>query len=182
MRPNRPSPPPPVWHRWAERDRNWSLLLYKASARPLLVRALVALSWLSNGKIWYAIMLALPWLAGSNGTACALRMFLLGAVSLLIYTILKRHFARPRPFIGCPGVRACTPALDEFSFPSGHVLHAVGFSTLLVAYFPPLGWLLWPFTLLVALSRVVLGLHYPSDVAVGALIGWLMAQTILMLF
>ncbi len=34
-----------------------------------------------------------------------------------------------------------------------------------------LGWVVWPFTLLVASSRVVLGLHYPSDVVMGALIG-----------
>ena len=182
MRPNRPGPPPPAWHRWAERDRHWSLVLYQASARPLLTRFLLAVSWLSNGKLWYGIIVALPWLAPVQGTACALRMVLLGAVNLLIYKIVKRHFARPRPFVGCPGVRACAKALDEFSFPSGHVLHAVGFSILLVAYFPPLAWVVWPFTLLVALSRVVLGLHYPSDVAVGALLGWLIVETILLLF
>lgn len=182
MRPNRPGPPPPAWHRWAERDRNWSLLFYRASARPLLTRLLVAVSWLSNGKLWYAAIFALPWLAGARGTACMLRMLVLGCVNLLIYTILKRHFARPRPYVGCPEVQACARALDEFSFPSGHVLHAVGFSTLLVAYFPALAWVVWPFTLLVALSRVVLGLHYPSDVAVGALLGWLIAQAVLMLF
>lgn len=181
MRPDRHGPPP-AWHRWAERDRSWSLFLYRASAHPLLVRLLVAISWLSNGKLWYGVMLALPWVAGPVGTACALRMVLLGAVNLLIYTVMKRHFARPRPFIDCPGMRACARTLDEFSFPSGHVLHAVGFSTLLVAYFPVLGWIVWPFTAMVALSRLVLGLHYPSDVAVGALLGWLMAHTILLLF
>lgn len=182
MRQNREGPRLPPWHRWAERDRNWSLALYRASALPLLVRLLVAVSWLSNGKLWYLLILALPWLDPAQGTACALRMVLLGAVNLLIYTILKRHFARPRPFVGCPGVEACARVLDEFSFPSGHMLHAIGFSTLLVAYFPQLAWVLWPFAALVALSRVVLGLHYPSDVAVGALLGWLMAHTILLLF
>jgi undecaprenyl-diphosphatase len=61
--------------------------------------------------------------------------------------------------------------LDEFSFPSGHTLHAVVFSTVVTAYYPPLGWLVWPFTALVAASRLVLGLHYVSDVLAGALIG-----------
>ena len=178
---NRPEYPP-AWHRWAERDRSWSLHMHRASGWPSLVRLLVAVSWLSNGKLWYSIIALLPWLGGAVGTAGALRMALLGVVNLLIYTVTKRHFARPRPYINCPGVSACTRALDEFSFPSGHVLHAVGFSTILVAYFPVLGWIVWPFTMLVALSRVVLGLHYPSDVAVGALLGWLMAHAILMLF
>jgi undecaprenyl-diphosphatase len=40
-----------------------------------------------------------------------------------------------------------------------------------VEHFPTMGWALWPFTVLVAVSRVALGLHYPSDVAAGAIIG-----------
>jgi undecaprenyl-diphosphatase len=68
-----------------------------------------------------------------------------------------------------------TPALDRYSFPSGHTLHAVSFTILATASFPQLTWLLAPFATLVAASRVVLGLHYPTDVAAGALIGALLA-------
>ena len=61
--------------------------------------------------------------------------------------------------------------LDHFSFPSGHTLHAV-LATTVIGYIEPLLLLLMlPFTVLVALSRMILGLHYPSDVMVGALIG-----------
>lgn len=179
---DRPDRQPPVRHKWAERDRSWSLSLHRATSQPLVVAVLVAVSWLSDGIAWYATIVALPWLDRSTGTACALRMFSLGLVNLMIYRIIKRHFARPRPFVDCPGIRARARSLDEHSFPSGHVLHAVGFSTLLCAYYPGLGWILWPLTVLVALSRVVLGLHYPSDVVVGALIGWFMATSVLVLF
>ena len=61
-------------------------------------------------------------------------------------------------------IRVCVPSLDEFSFPSGHTLHSVACSVVLTAYYPMLGWVASPFTLLVASSRIVLGLHYPSDV------------------
>jgi undecaprenyl-diphosphatase len=61
--------------------------------------------------------------------------------------------------------------LDQFSFPSGHTLHAVAFSVVLLAYFPGFAWLVLPFTALVGLSRMVLGLHYPSDVLAGAALG-----------
>ena len=60
-------------------------------------------------------------------------------------------------------------------------MHAVAFSLVLAHYHPALGWPLWAFTVLVALSRVVLGLHYPSDVAIGAAIGWLTATFMLVI-
>jgi len=72
---------------------------------------------------------------------------------------------------GAPGIRACTRTLDEFSFPSGHTLHSVAFSLILTVYYPMFALFVWPFTILIAVSRIVLGLHYPSDVIVGALIG-----------
>jgi undecaprenyl-diphosphatase len=171
-----------AWHRWAERERSCSQWLHRASDNRSAVGLLTAVSRLSNGMIWYAAILVLPWVTSPEGTACALRMTLLGLVNLALYKVFKRHFARPRPFVECPGIRECTPSLDEYSFPSGHVLHAVGFSVILCAYFPGLSWILWPFGLLVALSRVVLGLHYPSDVVVGAAMGWLTATSILVLF
>jgi undecaprenyl-diphosphatase len=61
--------------------------------------------------------------------------------------------------------------LDRFSFPSGHTLHAAAFTTVALAYYPMLAWLLVPFAVLVAMSRVILGLHYPSDVFARAAIG-----------
>lgn len=158
------------------------MLLHRAARRRWVARLLTGVSRLSDGVLWYVVMFALPWLDGARGTACALRMLGLGTVNLAIYKILKRHFARPRPYDACEGIQACTPSLDEYSFPSGHTLHAVGFGVLLCAYYPPLAMVVWPFAVLVALSRVVLGLHYPSDVVAGALIGWLMAKSVLVLF
>ena len=68
-------------------------------------------------------------------------------------------------------ISCAMPPLDRYSFPSGHTLHAVCFTSIACAYLPVLAWVLVPFALLVALSRMVLGLHYPTDVLAGALIG-----------
>ncbi|MEK7737966.1 MAG: phosphatase PAP2 family protein, partial [Pseudomonadota bacterium] len=69
----------------------------------------------------------------------------------------------------------------RFSFPSGHTLHAVSFTLVASAAYPVLAPSLWLYTALVALSRPVLGLHYPSDVLAGAAIGALLAQLVLAL-
>ena len=71
--------------------------------------------------------------------------------------------------------------LDEFSFPSGHTLHAVAFSIVAIHHFAVLAWLLWPFAALVALSRVILGLHYPSDVVAAIGLGAVIAHAVLAL-
>jgi undecaprenyl-diphosphatase len=160
---------------WIERERSFSLWMHGAATRPWLVRALNVVSRLGDGWMWYAVMLALPWLDHVNGTHCAIRLFAVGAVNLAIYKIIKRCIARPRPYRSCPGIRACGRSLDEHSFPSGHTLHSAAFGLILVAYYPAWALFIVPFTLLVAASRIVLGLHYPSDVIGGAAIGGLIA-------
>ncbi len=167
---------------WVERDRSLAQALHRASAHPGLLLLLAFASRLGDGVIWYATILALPFVGGPAGVPCALRMLLLGLLNGLVYRILERRFARPRPFVACPGVRAYARCHDGHSFPSGHTLHAVAFGMLLTAYYPGLGWLVWPFVALVAASRVVLGLHFPSDVIVGAAMGWVMAFGVLSLF
>ena len=171
-----------VWTRWIERDRSIALSMHLACTRPAALRVLIGVSRLGDGGVWLGAMLLLPWIGGAPGMTCALRMLLLGCLNLVIYRITKRHFARPRPFFTCPGVRACTRCLDVHSFPSGHTLHAVAFGALLFNYYPALGWIIFPFVALVAASRVTLGLHYPSDVIAGAALGGFTAYSALSWF
>ncbi|HEX6707283.1 MAG TPA: phosphatase PAP2 family protein [Albitalea sp.] len=166
---------------WAERERSVALWMHRGAAHPWVVNALLAVSRAGDGLLWYALIASLPWWGGPAGGKCALYMVALGLVNLVFYKALKQRIARPRPYVSCPGIRACGRSLDEFSFPSGHTMHAMAFSLVLVHYHPALAWPLWAFTLLVALSRVVLGLHYPSDVAIGAAIGWLTAKFMLVI-
>lgn len=145
------------------------------AARGGARRLFAVVSRLGDGVFWYGLMAALVLLDRRTGLLAAAHMAATGAVALVLYKALKRWTRRPRPFASDRRIRAWVAPLDEFSFPSGHTLHAVAFSLVALAHYPPLAWLLLPFTALVAASRVVLGLHYPSDVAAATVIGCALA-------
>ncbi len=179
MRPKRPPHTSLSWPEqqllWAERERTFALWMHGAATRRWVVRVFSTVSRVGDGWLWYGIIACLPWAGGPAGASVAVRMICVGAVDLVVYRIIKRWIARPRPYHACPDIRACTKTLDEFSFPSGHTLHSVAFSLILTVYYPAFAFFVWPFTVLIAVSRIVLGLHYPSDVIVGAVIGALTA-------
>jgi undecaprenyl-diphosphatase len=153
-------------------ERRLCLLANAASRRRILRGVFRGASRLGDGAGWYALMASMPlWLGWSEGLRASAHMLAVGAVGLGVYKVLKRTLVRERPFVGLVGIECAMPPLDRYSFPSGHTLHAVAFTTLGVAFVPALAWVLVPFALLVAASRVVLGLHYPSDVLVGAVLG-----------
>jgi len=145
-----------------------------ARQRPVVL-VLQAVSWLGNGLFWYALMLALL-LADAHGAAMpVLHMAFVGAVCTCCYKMVKHSTVRSRPYQVNPLVSAGAAVLDRFSFPSGHTLHAIAFSLVACAYYPGLWIILWPFALVTAVSRVALGLHYPSDVIAGGALGALIA-------
>jgi undecaprenyl-diphosphatase len=163
-----------------ERLRLWDSALcvrFNGAVRIAPVRRVFRIvSRLGDGIFWYSLMLALLATGGAAAFVPVGRMAGTGLICTLVYKWLKSTTSRPRPFAVENAVRAGADPLDPFSFPSGHTLHVVAFSTVAIAFYPVLAWLLVPFTLLVAGSRVVLGLHYPSDVAAGAALGALIAQ------
>jgi len=162
-------------------DRRVCVIANHWGARRVVGACFGTISRLGDGMFWYALMAALAAFGGQRGLTAAAHMAATGLVALLLYRVLKRWTRRPRPFRACPGVIAHVPPLDEFSFPSGHTLQAVGFSIVALAWYPALAPLLLGFTALVAASRVILGLHYPSDVLAAIAIGGMLGSASLWL-
>jgi undecaprenyl-diphosphatase len=92
-----------------------------------------------------------------------------GAVA--IQTFIKRLFTRIRPCERPDGPPQRAPVPDKGSFPSGHTLHAVMGAVVISQLLPALTPLFVAIAVLVAVSRVALGVHYPSDVAAGGAFG-----------
>lgn len=139
-------------------------LLNRAIGRRGVRPLFASISRLGDGVFWYMLMALLPVIHGRAALDVSLRMAAVGAVGVLIYPRLKTRRVRTRPFEAHAGILAGAAPLDKYSFPSGHTLPAVGFTVVATAYYPQLAWLLAPFALLVALSRIILGLHWPTDV------------------
>ena len=132
-------------------------------------------SRLGDGVAWYAAFAVMLVVGGRGAIGPVLQTAATALLGVLLYRWLKESLVRERPFVTHGSIRCATPPLDRYSFPSGHTLHAALLSVFFLVYLPALGIALLPFALLVAASRVVLGLHYPTDVAAGAVIGTLLA-------
>jgi undecaprenyl-diphosphatase len=152
-------------------DEIWCLRFNRASVHPRICRAFRLISRLGDGIFWYGLMVCLLVKYQTEALLPVFHMIAAGLVCTILYKWLKRKTHRLRPFNRNLGINCGIAPLDQFSFPSGHTLHAVAFSIVALAYYPALVWLLLPFTSLVAISRLVLGLHYPSDVLAGVMIG-----------
>jgi undecaprenyl-diphosphatase len=149
--------------------RNGALQLFRVASR------------LGDGVLWYALIGVLALAFGPEGRQAALECAFAGVAGLLIYRHLKNVLVRERPYMTHAVIVCAGKPLDRFSFPSGHTLHAVSFTVIAASAFPALALVLVPAAVLIALSRMVLGLHYPSDVLAGGLLGAAVARATLTL-
>jgi membrane-associated phospholipid phosphatase len=121
----------------------------------------------NNGAIWLAIGVVLAIVDGSNREAwviCAL----LGPVAIGLNYLVKLIVKRPRPVL--EGLPPLGGAPSSLSFPSAHATASFAVATAMTRV-DPLGALAFVFALVLALGRPYLGMHYPSDVLAGAVLG-----------
>jgi undecaprenyl-diphosphatase len=108
-----------------------------------------------------------------HGSRIVLLWTAVSVAAVGLQTALKRLCSRLRPCERPDGPPQRAPIPDKGSFPSGHTLHAVMAAMAMVHFIPVLALPFVVVALVVGCSRVVLGVHYPSDVAAGASMGLL---------
>ena len=160
-----------MFHKLDSWDIAGCLYLNHYCKKSVINNFFAIISRLGDGVFWYSFIVMLPILYGKSGFHVSLMMTISGLICVSLYKQLKKRLVRERPFIRSKDIyRGCAP-LDKYSFPSGHTMHAACFSTIALWHMPEFTILLLPFSILVALSRMVLGLHYPTDVICGAGLG-----------
>lgn len=90
---------------------------------------------------------------------------------ILVEKIIKPFIARPRPTLEM-GAIILGNNLADYSFPSGHATIAFAMAVVLSRKEPKWKWIFYTLAVLISLSRIYLGVHYPLDVVFGAFLGW----------
>lgn len=165
---------------WANRRNSGS------RRHAFIDRWLTAITHMGGATFTLATALLAALLAGGNWSTAGWKCFAAVVISHIPVAVVKRKFKRLRPYQALPDVNIGRNPLQDSSFPSGH-------TTAIFAWLVP--WLLAGGSLIVILtpialvigisvawSRMYLGLHYPSDVAAGAVLGTVTALIIHLLW
>jgi undecaprenyl-diphosphatase len=124
-----------------------------------------------DGWLWYAMGLVILALGGKTRFEALGAAGVASALSVLLFSQLKRLTGRRRPCQIAPHCWATLLPPDQFSFPSGHTMTAFAVAIPLSLFYPTLSIGLLFCALSIAMSRILLGMHFLSDVVAGALIG-----------
>lgn len=166
----------------ATRDR-W--LMHKANhwAAPGWVRRwMVWATRAGDGWLWYAVACFILLFGGAQRFAAIGATALAAAIGVAVFLLLKRVTGRKRPCHYEPHCWARLLPPDQFSFPSGHSITAFAVAVPLSLSYPVLGPLLLFCATSIAVSRILLGLHFLSDVIAGSLVGSALGYWCLVLF
>ncbi|MCH6163429.1 bifunctional phosphatase PAP2/diacylglycerol kinase family protein [Streptomyces marispadix] len=163
----------PASRAWSAADRR----VFEIVARrdwPGPERVLPGLSRSANqGRLWFAVAGAIALSNTPRARRCAARgLASLAVASATVNTLGKRSVRRDRPLLDAvPLIRQLNRQPVTTSFPSGHAASAAAFVTGVALESPRWGAAVAPIAAAVAFSRVYTGVHYPSDVLVGAALG-----------
>lgn len=144
-------------HRW--RAPRWFRILMIAATRG------------GDGWLWYALGLILLVYGGEHRYMAIAAAGSAALAGIGLFQTLKRMSNRKRPCEIEPHCWASILPPDKYSFPSGHSITAFGVALSVGSFYPELQGLLLMVAFLIAGSRIVLGMHFLSDVLAGSAIG-----------
>jgi undecaprenyl-diphosphatase len=162
-------------HRLMRRANNWHA--------PRWVRLwMIVATRGGDGWLWYAMGLAILLFGGPQRFAALIAAAMAAAAGSAIFLLVKRKTRRRRPCHLKPHCWAKLLPPDQFSFPSGHTITAFAVAISFGLFYPTLFWGLLFCAVSIGVSRILLGMHFLSDVVVGAAIGIGLAYLAFMIY
>src|SRR5271168_2813404 len=160
-----------VWGYIERRDHRLMRRLNRWRAPRWIRYWMIAATRAGDGWLWYGLGAMLLVYGGAQrfeavGSATAAAL-----TGVLVFKTIKKISQRPRP---CQLEAHCWSKVlppDQFSFPSGHAMSAFAIAVPLCIFYPELQAPLLALSISIAVSRVILGMHFVSDVVVGSLLG-----------
>jgi undecaprenyl-diphosphatase len=137
----------------------------------------IAATRLGDGWLWYLTGLAILLFGGPERLTAIASAGSAALIGVGVFTSLKKISGRKRPCEIEPHCWATLLPPDQFSFPSGHTITAFAVALGMSAFYPMLAPFLIFSAVSIAVSRILLGMHFLSDVVVGAVIGTGLALT-----
>jgi undecaprenyl-diphosphatase len=160
-----------VWQYIEARDHDVMRRVNKWRAPRWLRVWMVFASRLGDGWVWYSVGIALLLFGGESRFIAFAASASAEAAAVVLFRLVKNASKRKRP---CQLEAHCWSKVlppDQFSFPSGHSISAFAIAVPLSIFYPQLQAGLLALSLSIAVSRVILGMHFVSDVVVGSLLG-----------
>ncbi len=140
--------------------------------------------FITEAKHWFLLYLFGGFLLVRSGRKGVFILFLLIITAVLSdqinSNILKDYFGRIRPCHTLDDLRLLVNCGMGKSFPSSHAANSFAAAVVLIHFFRPYRWLFLTIAILIAFSRVYVGVHYPMDVIAGAAVGFIVGYAVLL--
>ena len=163
-----------VWNQIESNDHRLMRRVHRWRAPRWFRILMITMTRGGDGWLWYGIGIVLAFFGGDE------RFLAIGAgaaaavAGIFIFRALKHSSRRKRPCEIEPHCWASILPPDKYSFPSGHSITAFAVATSLGLFYPQLLAVLLTAAFLIAASRIILGMHFLSDVLAGCFLGILL--------